>query len=427
VRRALGADARGLLETVGADVLLAASGAVDVDVQRFETLAQSTATADLAAANELYRGEFLADFDVPSEPFMDWVRVERARLEAPACGILFRLAAALSEAGEHDAAIAAAERLVALDPVREDGHRLLMQLFASAGRRAEAVRQFAICKDSLRRKLDVAPDAKTIALAQAIQAQGPAQALAAGGGIAHVPAAVPADTEIPAPTASPSDHLHDVAGEAAAIPLPMVADATRRGAAMPTAAPAAAAVTGALLASPAGTKDGVVRKGRANTRWPIRALATFSVVAACVAAAGAGIWRISLSNFDGTWSVYLACQSVGAVEIKPREHTEFAGQAIDYDAPDAGEIPCMTLDSLGLARVDLIKIDVEGMEMNVLAGAAALIGKHRPAMVVEHIKTDAEKLRRWLEALDYRVLVSGINFVAIHNSDPGLASIQVKG
>ena len=119
--------------------------------------------------------------------------------------------------------------------------------------------------------------------------------------------------------------------------------------------------------------------------------------------------------------------SFGSVEIKRREHTEFAGQAIDYDAPDASEIPCMALDSLGLARVDLIKIDVEGMEMNVLAGAAALIEGHRPVMVVEHIKTDAEKLRRWLEALDYRVLVSGINFVAIHNSDPGLASIQVKG
>src|SRR5271163_101299 len=185
VRRALGADARGVIETVGADVLLAASGAIDVDVQRFETLAQSTATADLAGANELYRGEFLADFDVPSEPFMDWVRVERARLEATACGMLRRLAAALSDAGEHDAAIAAAERLITLDPLREDGHRLLMQLFASVGRRAEAIRQFAICKDSLRRK-----------------AEGPAQALAAGGVTAeHVLAAVPADAEIPAPTA----------------------------------------------------------------------------------------------------------------------------------------------------------------------------------------------------------------------------------
>jgi FkbM family methyltransferase len=119
--------------------------------------------------------------------------------------------------------------------------------------------------------------------------------------------------------------------------------------------------------------------------------------------------------------------SFGSVEIKRREQTEFAGQAIDYDAPSAGEIPCMTLDSLDLPRVDLIKIDVEGMEMDVLTGATALIAKHRPAMVVEYIKTDAEKLRQWLEALDYRVLVSGINFVAIHNCDPGLASIQVKG
>jgi len=315
VRRAVGAEARGLVETVGADVLLAATGAIDIDVQRFETLAQSTAIADLAAANELYRGEFLADFDVPSEPFMDWVRVERARLEATACGMLLHLAAALSDAGEHDAAIAAAERLVALDPMREDGHRLLMQLFASAGRRAEAVRQFAICKDSLRRKLDVAPDAKTIALAQAIQAQGPAPALAAGGGTAeHVLAAVPADAEIPAPAAVPSDHEHDAAGEAAATPLPMEAGATRRGAAMPTAPPVATAVTDASLASPAGTKHSVARERWVNRRWPIRALATVSVAAACVAAAGAGIWRISLSNFDGAWTVYLACQSVGAAQ-----------------------------------------------------------------------------------------------------------------
>jgi hypothetical protein len=53
---------------------------------------------------------------------------------------------------------------------------------------------------------------------------------------------------------------------------------------------------------------------RANTRWPIRALATLSVVAACVAAAGAGIWRVSLSSFDGNWSVYLVCPSAGTAQ-----------------------------------------------------------------------------------------------------------------
>jgi FkbM family methyltransferase len=31
----------------------------------------------------------------------------------------------------------------------------------------------------------------------------------------------------------------------------------------------------------------------------------------------------------------------------------------------------MTLDSLGLARIDLIKLDVEGMELEALEGAAA--------------------------------------------------------
>ena len=140
-----------------------------MDVHRFEILAQSTALTDLVAANDIYRDEFLAHFNVPSEPFMDWVQLERTRLEVIACGMLYRLAVTLSNANEYDAAIIAAQRLIALDPLREDGHRLLMQLFADVGRRSEAIRQFATCSDHLRRELDVAPDEKTIVLADAIR------------------------------------------------------------------------------------------------------------------------------------------------------------------------------------------------------------------------------------------------------------------
>jgi FkbM family methyltransferase len=118
--------------------------------------------------------------------------------------------------------------------------------------------------------------------------------------------------------------------------------------------------------------------------------------------------------------------SFGSVEIKQRQHSEFAGQTLVYDAASTGEIPCITLDSLNLARVDLIKIDVEGMEMDVLAGSRSLIQTHRPAMVVEYIKSDANALRQWLEALDYQVLISGLNFVAIHRGDPSLANIRIK-
>jgi len=66
------------------------------------------------------------------------------------------------------------------------------------------------------------------------------------------------------------------------------------------------------------------------------------------------------------------------------------------------------------------------MEMDVLAGSRSLIDTHRPAMIVEYVKSDPNALREWLEALDYQVLVSGLNFLAIHRSDPSLANIRIK-
>jgi len=170
IRRALGPDARDHIKTTGDDVLFATSDVIEVDARRFEVLAQSAVLADLIAANELYRGEFLADFDVESEAFMDWVGLERNRLELMACGMLYRLATTLSNSCDHDNAIIAAQRLVGVDALREDGHRLLMQLYANVGRRGEAIRQFVSCSDHLRRELGVAPDERTVALADAIRA-----------------------------------------------------------------------------------------------------------------------------------------------------------------------------------------------------------------------------------------------------------------
>jgi DNA-binding SARP family transcriptional activator len=178
IRRAFGPDARDQIKTTGDDVLWAVSDVIDIDAHRFEILAQSAAPADLVAANELYRGEFLADFDIQSEAFMDWIRLERNRLEQMACEMLNRLATTLCNAGDHDGAIVAAQRLVAIDALREDGHRLLMHLYAQVGRRGEALRQFAAYRDHLRRELGVAPDDRTVALADAIRVGATAVGLA---------------------------------------------------------------------------------------------------------------------------------------------------------------------------------------------------------------------------------------------------------
>lgn len=62
--------------------------------------------------------------------------------------------------------------------------------------------------------------------------------------------------------------------------------------------------------------------------------------------------------------------------------------AIDADQHVARRrVTTITLDSLidDLPRVDLVKIDVQGSEPRVLAGAEALITRHRPVIVVEAV------------------------------------------
>lgn len=70
----------------------------------------------------------------------------------------------------------------------------------------------------------------------------------------------------------------------------------------------------------------------------------------------------------------------------------------------SGDIPVSTLDRLVPERIDLLKIDVEGMEMEVLAGAAALIERCRPTIFIEIANRNTKAFSRWLESAAYRVV-----------------------
>lgn len=63
------------------------------------------------------------------------------------------------------------------------------------------------------------------------------------------------------------------------------------------------------------------------------------------------------------------------------------------------------IDALDLARVGVVKIDVEGHELAVLRGARKLLGEHRPAVIVEseerHTPGGVEQVRRFLDDLGY--------------------------
>ncbi|HUE11510.1 MAG TPA: FkbM family methyltransferase, partial [Steroidobacteraceae bacterium] len=123
---------------------------------------------------------------------------------------------------------------------------------------------------------------------------------------------------------------------------------------------------------------------------------------------------------------YLTDSSFGSLELKKRENTEYIGQPIDYSADKMVDVRAVNLDSFNFPRLDLIKIDVEGMELDVLAGGAKCIGDKHPILLVEAVKTDANALRTQLESFGYTVVLSGLNFIAVHNADRCLESIKIE-
>lgn len=169
LRKALGASAADYLVADFANCRLQH---VNTDLDQFERLSRSQRRSELQSAAALYRDEFLADFDIDSEPFQEWLAAERDRTLAMVCDVLHRLTAAHDAAGEHDAAIQSGRRLVALDPLSEFGQRALMRAYARAGRRGEALRQYKSCAEILKRELGVAPDVETQALAADIARSG---------------------------------------------------------------------------------------------------------------------------------------------------------------------------------------------------------------------------------------------------------------
>ncbi len=125
----------------------------------------------LAEAAELYRDDFLAGFGLrDSFDFDDWQYFQAESLRRELAGVLDRLARGLGARGEWEAAIGHARRRLTLDPLHEPAHRALMQLYALAGQRAAALRQYRECARRLEKELGVAPLEETDQLLRSIEA-----------------------------------------------------------------------------------------------------------------------------------------------------------------------------------------------------------------------------------------------------------------
>jgi FkbM family methyltransferase len=118
--------------------------------------------------------------------------------------------------------------------------------------------------------------------------------------------------------------------------------------------------------------------------------------------------------------------SFGSLEIRKTERTEFIGQTIDYSLQKTIETRLFAIDDLALPRIDFIKIDIEGMEMEALQGAADSISRCKPQMMIEKIKSNENHITEFLKAQGYVIFGLGINILAIHESDPTSKQVKVN-
>ncbi|MGH8237400.1 MAG: BTAD domain-containing putative transcriptional regulator, partial [Steroidobacteraceae bacterium] len=160
LRKSLPADAHKALladtDSVGIDPAIVRS-----DLHAFRRALNAGTRTSLQEAMTHYRGDLLDGFDARSTAFDEWLASERMTLRKELSDALNKLAELCVANGDSEGALAAAAKLVSLEPLNEAAHRMVMELHAKRGAHAEALRQYRVCRDVLRRELDVAPEPAT--------------------------------------------------------------------------------------------------------------------------------------------------------------------------------------------------------------------------------------------------------------------------
>lgn len=119
--------------------------------------------------------------------------------------------------------------------------------------------------------------------------------------------------------------------------------------------------------------------------------------------------NIALSSLT---NVYAYCAAAGrqmgkllVPDIDYTQDNNFGGLGLE-GRTSGQEIPLITIDSLGLEKLDLLKADVEGMELDVLLGAEQTIARCRPLLYVENDRQEkSEELIAHIKSLGYEAYV----------------------
>ena len=88
---------------------------------------------------------------------------------------------------------------------------------------------------------------------------------------------------------------------------------------------------------------------------------------------------------------------------KPQDFGLFSLVEQKEDYPET--IQATTIDALQLPRLDFLKVDIEGMEIQLLKGGKNTIHAHSPWCWIEYWKVDINEIKEQFEGLDYQFYI----------------------
>jgi DNA-binding SARP family transcriptional activator len=144
---------------ISRDMLGLQTDLVWCDVLQFQQrIAADSDMAQLETAVDLYRDDFLSGFSLrDSFPFDEWQLQQAEQLRRELIRALEQLIGHYRTHGQYKAALSHARRWLQLDPLREEAHRQLMQLYVWTDQRSAALQQYRDCVRILEEELGVSP------------------------------------------------------------------------------------------------------------------------------------------------------------------------------------------------------------------------------------------------------------------------------
>jgi FkbM family methyltransferase len=115
--------------------------------------------------------------------------------------------------------------------------------------------------------------------------------------------------------------------------------------------------------------------------------------------------NLALNALFNVYAYHAGLGSVpGTLRVPPTDYADvgnFGGLSLT-DASVGEDVSILTLDGFDLPALKVLKIDVEGMEYEVLSGARQTIARHRPAIYVENDRQEkSARLIELIETLGY--------------------------